>query len=72
MLTPLHLSRYKLNHDMERLCIYPKEAAKLLGLKERQAQRIFRNIRRELNKKRHQFITVKEFFEYIGIPEQDI
>lgn len=57
---------------MERVCIYPKEAAKLLGLRERQAQRIFRNIRRELNKKNHQFITVKEFCEYTAIPEEAI
>lgn len=57
---------------MERVCIYPKEAAIVLGLKERQAQRIFRNIRRELNKKNHQFITVREFSEYTTIPEEAI
>ncbi|MDR6783324.1 hypothetical protein [Pedobacter africanus] len=57
---------------MERLCIYPKEAARLLNIGDRQAQRLFRNIRFALNKKKHQYITVKEFCEYTGIDERFI
>jgi len=55
---------------MEKVCIYPKEAAKMLRIGERQAQRLFRNIRFALNKKKHQYITVKEFCEYTGIDEK--
>jgi hypothetical protein len=57
---------------MKGVCIYPKEAAKLLRIGERQAQRLFRNIRFALNKKRHQYITVKEFCAYTGIDEESL
>lgn len=57
---------------MGRLCIYPQEAAQLLRLSERQAQRLFKTIRQELNKKKHQAITVKEFSEYKGLDETEV
>jgi hypothetical protein len=57
---------------MQRLCIYPKEAASLLNVSERQAQRIFKAIRQEVNKKKRQSITIKEFSEYRGLEESDV
>ncbi|WP_316814095.1 hypothetical protein [Pedobacter heparinus] len=57
---------------MGRLCIYPQEAARLLHVTERQAQRIFKAIRKELNKKKHQAITLKEFCEYKGFEETEV
>lgn len=57
---------------MGRLCIYPKEAAMLLNIGERQAQRIFKAIRKELSKKKHQAITVKEFADYKGYDEAKV
>lgn len=57
---------------MERVCIYPKEAARILSKTERQTQRIFREIRKEFHKKKHQPVTIKEFAEHTGIPEAEI
>jgi hypothetical protein len=57
---------------MQRLCIYPREAADLLNVGERQAQRIFKSIREEINKKKRQSITIKEFSEYRGLDEADV
>lgn len=57
---------------MGRLCIYPKEAALLLNISERQAQRIFKAIRTELNKQKHQEVTVREFCEYKGFEEAEV
>lgn len=57
---------------MERVCIYPKEAASVLNIGERQAQRIFRKIRKELKKAKQHYITVKEFADYTDIPEETI
>lgn len=54
---------------MEKVCIYPKEAAQFLQISERQAQRLFQNIRAELRKKKHQYITIKEFCDHTGIDE---
>lgn len=60
------------NLNMEPLCIYPKQAARLLNIKDRQAQRLFRNIRFVLKKDRHQYITIKEFCAYTGLDEGQI
>ncbi|MEQ7800934.1 hypothetical protein D3C87_1612910 [compost metagenome] len=57
---------------MQRLCIYPKEAAGLLEISVRQAQRIFKAIREELNKKKRHLITIKEFSEHKGLEESEV
>lgn len=57
---------------MHLLCINPKQAAGLLRVGERQAQRIFKAIRQEVNKKKRQSITIKEFSEYRGLDEVEV
>lgn len=57
---------------MVRLCIYPKEVAELLHVGERQAQRILKTIRNEVNKKKNQSVTIKEFCEHRGFDEADV
>jgi predicted transcriptional regulator len=57
---------------MEIVCIFTIEAAEILRSTVRQAQRKFREIRRELNKKKGQPITIKDFADYTGIPEATI
>ena len=57
---------------MVRLCIYPKEVAGLLNISERQAQRVLQSIRKELNKKKKQAITIREFAEYKGFDAADV
>lgn len=55
---------------MERVCIFPKDVVKLIGMTEREAQRLLRIIRAAYNKTKHQYVTVKEFAEYTGISEE--
>lgn len=57
---------------MEIVCIFTTEAAGILRSTLRNAQRKFREIRRELNKKKGQPITIKDFSDYTGIPEEII
>lgn len=57
---------------MEKVCIYPKQAAEILETTVRSAQRLFRNIRLELNKKKGHYITIPEFALHTGIPEEII
>ncbi len=57
------------NQDMKKICIFPKDAAQLIGISEREAQRLFQNIKLAYNKKKNQYITVKEFCKYTGISE---
>lgn len=57
------------NHDMSRVCIYPKDLCKSLRIGTRQAQRKIKEAREGLNKQKHQYMTVKEFCDYMGLPE---
>lgn len=57
---------------MGQLCIYPQEIARLLNISERQAQWILKAVRKELNKKKNQVITVREFSAYKGFDEAEL
>lgn len=54
---------------MKRVCIYPKDLCEPLGIGERQAQRKLKEVRWALQKKKHQYITIKEFCEYTDLDE---
>lgn len=54
---------------MKKQFINTKEAAELLNFKVRKVQRIFRNIRFILDKKKHQLITMEELGDYLGFPK---
>lgn len=56
---------------MKRVCIYPKDLCGPLGIGERQAQRKIREVRKALDKKKHQYLTINEFCEYMGIPRAE-
>lgn len=57
---------------MELLCIYTKQVAWVESVSERQAQRILQKIRKELNKKKGQAVTIKEFSESRGYDEAEV
>jgi hypothetical protein len=50
-----------------RACIYPKDIMRMTGKSERYARKILNQIKKELKKDVHQFITVAEFSAYTGI-----
>ncbi|RZK53670.1 MAG: hypothetical protein EOO91_17240 [Pedobacter sp.] len=52
---------------MNRLCIYAKDVSIITGKGQRWSQRLLKNIKFALNKNEQQFVTVKEFAEYMGI-----
>jgi hypothetical protein len=54
---------------MERVCVFPKDVVRLIGLSEREAQKLIRDIRLALNKCKHQYVTKREFAQYTGISE---
>lgn len=61
----------KLNY-MERICILPTDIVRLTGLSERQAQKMMKQLKIILCKKKHQFLTKYELAEYMGINHEDI
>lgn len=48
--------------------IYPKELAAALKRSLRWAQKVIVNIRFVLGKEKHQFVTLNEVADYLGIP----
>ncbi len=53
----------------KRLVIYPKDVMNITGRRERAARKLLASIRRKYNKDCHAFITIEEFCQYTGIPE---
>lgn len=51
----------------ERVCIYAKDIATLLGKSYKQAVRLLRTIKDAYGKDPKQYITLEEFAEYTGI-----
>ncbi|RZJ17278.1 MAG: hypothetical protein EON51_17905 [Acinetobacter sp.] len=52
---------------MNRLCIYAKDVSIITGKGQRWSQRLLRDIKFALNKSEQQFVTIKEFSDYMGI-----
>ncbi|NTE03169.1 hypothetical protein G6M26_41725 [Agrobacterium tumefaciens] len=52
---------------MKRVCIYPKDVSQLTGKSVAQSQRVLRNLKLLLNKRKEQFITLQEYADYSGI-----
>ncbi|MGV8813810.1 MAG: hypothetical protein ACOH2D_06830 [Gelidibacter sp.] len=57
---------------MKQICIYPKEAAIILGKSQTHAQTLLRTMKDVYNKKKHQAVTIREFCEYMALPFDDV
>lgn len=51
----------------KRICIYPKDIQRITGRSERYGRNILNEIRMKLNKAPHQFVTVEEFAQHVGL-----
>lgn len=50
-----------------RICIYPKDIARITGKTERYGRNLLNDIKLKLNKEPHQYVTIHEFAEYSGL-----
>jgi hypothetical protein len=57
---------------MKRICIYPKDVQIITGKSERYGRDIIKKIKEDLNKQKHQLVTVDEFCEFIGIEMEKV
>jgi len=53
-----------------RIIIYAKDVENITGRKNRTACTLLQNIRRACGKAKHQYITIREFCNYMGIDEE--
>jgi len=52
---------------MNRIVIYPQDVAIITGRSDRYGRMIIKRIKVLLEKENHQFVTIKEFSEYMDI-----
>jgi len=57
---------------LQRLVIYTKDVEKITGLKAQASRKLMETIRQNLGKQRRQFITISEFCEATGLPEERV
>ncbi|HSQ47153.1 MAG TPA: hypothetical protein VLM44_09570 [Lutibacter sp.] len=49
---------------MIRIAIYPSDIVLLTNKSERYARRVINDLKRSLNKEKHQIVTIKEYCQY--------
>jgi hypothetical protein len=57
---------------IKRLILYPHDISTITGLKIQAARRMWHKVRKALEKQQHQFLTVREFCEYMDIEEEEV
>lgn len=57
---------------MSKLIIYPKEISFITGKNYKSSWQLFIKIKKHFGKDEHQFVTIKEFCNYTGIPEEEV
>ncbi len=57
---------------MIRICIYPKDIARITGKSYRQSLRIYNTIKKVHGKQPHQLLSTEEVCEYLGLDKEQI
>lgn len=57
---------------MNRICIYPKDIARITGKSYRQSLRVCNTVKRIREKQSHQLISMEEVCEYLGLDLEQI
>lgn len=58
--------------EVIRLCIYPKDIQRIMGLSYRQSVRYMHRIRRTLNKADNEVLSVEEFCHYTSLKYEQV
>jgi hypothetical protein len=54
------------------MVIYPKDVQSIIGKTDRTARKLMKAMRKKLGKEKHQMISVREFCDYTGLPEDEV
>ena len=57
---------------MSRICIYPKDIARITGKSYRQSLRIHHTIKKANGKQPHQVVTLDELCTYLGVKKEAV
>jgi len=56
----------------QRLVIHTNDITKILGINIRTAQRLLQSIREELGRKKKDYVSIKEFADYVHLTEEKV
>lgn len=56
----------------QRLVIHTNDITKILGINIRTAQRLLQSIREELGRKKKDYVSIKEFADYVHLAEEKV
>ncbi|MGY6521525.1 MAG: hypothetical protein ACXIUD_07345 [Mongoliitalea sp.] len=56
----------------KRCVIYPQDIQRMTSKSERYSQNLLQKVRMYFKKEPHQFVTIREFSQFSGIPLEDI
>jgi len=57
---------------MKRLCIYTKDIQIITGKSERYCRQVLTQIRKKLNKQKHQAVSITELCNYLGLTIDEV
>jgi len=57
---------------MSRICIYPKDIARITGKSYRQSLRMYHTIKKVNRKQSHQVVTLEELCVYLGLEKEAV
>ncbi len=58
--------------EIKRVCIYPKDIQRITGKSYRQSTRLMQKIRKDLNKRDNEFLSIDEFCQYTTFKYEQI
>lgn len=58
--------------EVNRLVIYPKDVQRITGKSEKYGRKLIRQIKEELMKEQHQFVSITEFCQFTGLDPEDV
>lgn len=58
--------------EQKRVCIYPKDVQRITGKSYRYSRLLLIEIKKNLNKQEHQFISIEEFCSYTGLQLEQV
>ena len=58
--------------EVVRLCIYPKDIQRIMGLSYRQSVRYMHKVRSSLNKQQTEVLSIEEFCQYTGLKYEQV
>ena len=56
----------------KRIVVYPKDVMTITGRSEKYSRNLLKQIKQQLDKEKHQFVTIYEFCQFTGMDSEQV